>query len=63
MPLDHPVIDLLVKLLLLFYQTCLEVTDVTNACVVQPLLQYTTHDRLLDSDRAVGRPYLFCAFL
>jgi len=40
---DRPVNDLLVKLLPLFNQTCLEATDVTNACVILSLLQYTPH--------------------
>jgi len=35
---DRPVNDLLVKLLPLFNQTCLEVTDVTNACAIHSLL-------------------------
>jgi len=32
--------DLLVKLLPLFWKLCLEVTDVTNACAMHPLLHY-----------------------
>jgi len=40
---DCPVNDLLVKLLPVFNQTCLEVTDVTNACAIHSLLQNTPH--------------------
>jgi len=41
--LDHPINDLLVKLLPFFNQTCLDVTDITNVCVIHPLFQYAPH--------------------
>jgi len=40
---DRPINDLLVELLPLFNQTCLDVIEVTNACAIHPLLQYAPH--------------------
>jgi len=39
---DRPINDLLVELLPLFNQMCLDVIDVTNACAIHPL-RHTLH--------------------